>query len=346
MKQMKQIYTGLLAVLLGGGMLLRPVWAEESEPIPDMTDPTADTLFIELDLTEGDPLEVLKQKVIENRAAEGLLDLETVSIPESQITVDHFDPANILREVNVCIDLASAEEGNELEIGYSFTEKVMVDLKTSTAPQLLLTSDRLTLTVNDEFDPMSCIAWLADDKTAMPVVTLDSNLDLEHPGVYHVDYSVRDSEGNKTSARLLVEVRKKSLTGFQTVSLEDAHIADDGSIEAMFAAINAIRQANGIAPFAMADMAGLSAAAVRAQEASYYLSHSRPDGSSYITALDEAGVAYCHYPHEVLVAYGNSVETNLNWWMNSPGHSSKLMNPGMDIIAIGHYGGVWVGMIY
>ena len=147
----------------------------------------------------------------------------------------------------------------------------------------------------------------------------------------------------QTSDSLIVQTLRDNNIRFSHNNSVTLLLSGQEKFDDMF---NAIRQANGIAPFALADTAGLSAAAVRAQDASYYLSHSRPDGSSYITALDEAGVAYCHYPHEVLVAYGDLIETNLGWWMNSPGHSAKLMNPGMDIIAIGHYGGVWVGMIY
>lgn len=79
-----------------------------------------------------------------------------------------------------------------------------------------------------------------------------------------------------------------------------------------------------------------SAAQVRAQEIASGFSHTRPDGSGFQTALDDAGVTYRGYGENI--AYGqNSPQAVMNQWMNSSGHRANILNPDFTEIGVGHY---------
>ena len=83
-----------------------------------------------------------------------------------------------------------------------------------------------------------------------------------------------------------------------------------------------------------------SAADVRAMEIKTLFSHTRPDGRSCFTALDEVGYSY-HKAGEN-IAYGQrSAGEVMNAWMNSEGHRANILGD-YDYIGIGVYekGGV------
>ena len=83
-----------------------------------------------------------------------------------------------------------------------------------------------------------------------------------------------------------------------------------------------------------------SAANIRAVEIKSLFSHTRPDGSSCFTALDEVGYSYRKAGENI--AYGQrSAEEVMNAWMNSEGHRANILGD-YDYIGIGVYekGGV------
>lgn len=83
--------------------------------------------------------------------------------------------------------------------------------------------------------------------------------------------------------------------------------------------------------------AGITAAAnVRAREIKVQFSHTRPNGSSYASALSEQGVAYRMSGENI--AYGQTdPETVMNGWMNSSGHRANILNAGFQKIGVGVY---------
>ena len=83
-----------------------------------------------------------------------------------------------------------------------------------------------------------------------------------------------------------------------------------------------------------------SAANTRAIEIKSLFSHTRPDGRSCFTALDEVGYSYRKAGENI--AYGQrSAEEVMNAWMNSEGHRANILGD-YDYIGIGVYekGGV------
>lgn len=79
-----------------------------------------------------------------------------------------------------------------------------------------------------------------------------------------------------------------------------------------------------------------AAAQVRAREIVTSFSHTRPNGSSFATALKEQGVSYRRAGENI--AWGQRTpEEVVTAWMNSPGHRANILNPSFKAIGIGYY---------
>jgi uncharacterized protein YkwD len=80
-----------------------------------------------------------------------------------------------------------------------------------------------------------------------------------------------------------------------------------------------------------------SVANVRVKELLTSYSHTRPDGSSYDTALDEAGLEWWHCAENIAsgVPGMTTVKEAFDAWMNSEGHRANILNPKMKYMAIG-----------
>ena len=298
--------------------------------------------LFKINTTDVDPLSSLKEQIIEQRAEEGLLDLTSIDMDKSLISVEKFsNDQHGFEIVNASIQLASNND-DTTPLGYSFTEPVLVSLEQSVAPELILTSESVNVKLNDAFDPMAYVAYL-NDNTQLPTIEVDNPVDTTTPGYYEVTYTAKNMSGKSTIRKMNVHVIEP-LSGPRLISLEECHIADDGSIEAMFEAINAVRTANGLDPYEYGDTLMQKAAAIRAEEASSFIGHYRPDGSYYPSVFTQLGINVSAL--EILVAYGDSVQTNLNWWLNEPRHCAIVLSPNFTHIVLGHYGSVWSGEAY
>lgn len=79
-----------------------------------------------------------------------------------------------------------------------------------------------------------------------------------------------------------------------------------------------------------------AAAAVRAKEIKSSFSHTRPDGSSFSTALREQGVSYRGSGENI--AWGQkTADEVMKGWMNSPGHRANILNKSFTSIGVGCY---------
>lgn len=99
--------------------------------------------------------------------------------------------------------------------------------------------------------------------------------------------------------------------------------------------VNEERAKAGLSPLTVKrDVA--AAAQTRAREIQTNFSHTRPDGSSFSTALTEAGVSYRLSGENI--AYGQrDANQVMRDWMNSSGHRANILNPGFTSIGVGHY---------
>ena len=109
----------------------------------------------------------------------------------------------------------------------------------------------------------------------------------------------------------------------------------DASIQRVVDLVNEARASAGLSPVTL--QADISAAAqVRAQEIVKTFSHTRPDGTSCFTALQQAGVTYLNAGENI--AYGQlTAEEVMNGWMNSSGHRANILSTKFHKIGVGHY---------
>lgn len=83
------------------------------------------------------------------------------------------------------------------------------------------------------------------------------------------------------------------------------------------------------------------AAQVRAAELPALFDHTRPDGSSCFTALDEAGVRYWTAGENIAAGY-STPEQVVEGWMNSTGHRANILSSSFTTIGVGRKGRYWV----
>lgn len=77
-------------------------------------------------------------------------------------------------------------------------------------------------------------------------------------------------------------------------------------------------------------------AQIRAQEIVQSFAHTRPNGTSCFTVLDEGGIAYMTAGENIAAGYGTPTEV-MNGWMNSEGHRANILNGSFGQVGIGYY---------
>lgn len=79
-----------------------------------------------------------------------------------------------------------------------------------------------------------------------------------------------------------------------------------------------------------------AAALVRAKEIEISFSHTRPNGTSFSTALTQQGVSYKGSGENI--AWGQRTPQEvMTGWMNSDGHRANILNPRFTKIGVGYY---------
>lgn len=99
--------------------------------------------------------------------------------------------------------------------------------------------------------------------------------------------------------------------------------------------VNEERGKAGLAPL-VADGQVSQAAETRAREIEQVFSHTRPNGSSFSTALEELGISYRGSGENI--AYGQKTPQEvMNGWMNSAGHRANILNGDFTTIGVGYH---------
>lgn len=110
---------------------------------------------------------------------------------------------------------------------------------------------------------------------------------------------------------------------------------DNSFASQVIALVNQERAKEGLSALTY-DESIAKAALVRAKETETSFSHTRPNGTSFSTALTEAGVTYRGAGENI--AYGQQTpEEVMNAWMNSAGHRANIMNKNFTKIGVGFY---------
>ncbi len=116
---------------------------------------------------------------------------------------------------------------------------------------------------------------------------------------------------------------------------EDSEQSVHAYVKRIVELVNEERAKAGLNPLTLkADVT--EAAQVRAVECETSFSHTRPNGTSFVTALKEAGVSYRGAGENI--AWGQKTpEQVMEAWMNSSGHRANIMNAKYTSIGVGYY---------
>ena len=99
---------------------------------------------------------------------------------------------------------------------------------------------------------------------------------------------------------------------------------------------NSIRMGNGLQP--LSTFNALQAACdVRAQELVALFSHTRPNGTDCLTALQEQGISYLTAGENIAAGQRDAGEV-INAWWNSPGHQANMLSD-YNHMGVGYYYG-------
>ncbi len=118
-------------------------------------------------------------------------------------------------------------------------------------------------------------------------------------------------------------------------SLPDTDTENADFVRQVVDLVNRERAKAGLSPVT-ADTSIQAAAQVRAREIEKSFSHTRPNGSSFSTALTQQGVTYRGSGENI--AWGQKTpEQVMNGWMNSEGHRANILNKNFTKIGVGYH---------
>ena len=173
---------------------------------------SADIPVFEISTNEADPIEKLKEAVIENRAEKDeTIDLEEVDLSRSYIDIDGLNTSKTgIQAVKVKVNLSmrqSEDVYSQTSIGYSFIQDAVVKVTVNTAPKISLKSTAITVNNGDRFNPESFLAYANDSSGNLPALKITSDVDMNQDGEYTVVYTAVDQTGNSSTATLSVTVK-------------------------------------------------------------------------------------------------------------------------------------------
>lgn len=333
----------------------------------------------EVEIAKNPNFEELKMEILENdikyvaHPNKLVQDVSLSEVVASEIDYASYDVQQLELEVQRFAD--SKTEKSKIDTVNGIVNFKFVD---TTAPEITITKDSVTIIEGDAFDAKEFLTEVSDNGFNKVEVEIEDNVDNEEVGKYEVVYTATDASKNTTSETLTVivkedpevkaakeakkaeEARKvqaaKAATLQQTQPAQPSQQsqpvqqvaptpAASNSVGGALSIINGHRANAGLAPLSIGGPQEQTAAAIRAAEASSYVSHVRPDGRHYRTAFSDQGVSHSN-PLEILTYSGSNAAGKVAWWMSSSAHRAILLSPSSTHIALGVSGSMWAGIVY
>lgn len=298
--------------------------------------------------------DILKSEVKYIALPEQLL----IDVSRSEVLLENIDYTSFNEQLVAVTVNVYTDSKEHKQIVDQVKSNVKVKFTDTIAPTIELEE---TTVKQEEGNRFAAIEYLKDvtDNSFTPVdIAMDNNVDSTRPGEYRVIYTASDQSGNESSETLNVTITEKPKPVVQvqqrsqaraaaprTVNRVQPRAASGNLVADTLSIINQYRAGLGYGPLQLASGPVQQAAAVRAAEASSYVSHTRPDGRGFKSAITDQGVNVGGV-REVLVYSGSSPADKVAWWMGSGMHRSIIMNPNAKYIAIGIAGSMYAGLVY
>ncbi len=279
-----------------------------------------------------------------------------IDLALSEIVVKNINYASEeTQEVEVEI-IRYASSKNEKQAVDTISGTAMIQFADTTAPVIILTESDVELEEGSDFNAKDYVKSIEDNSFDSVNLDIDHDVDTDEPGEYEVVYTVTDKSGNTSSETLrviVVELEEEEEEEVVAVAPAKRAAYTPPSVSAStgstvydtLSIINGYRASAGLAPLQIAGGAEQQAIAIRAAEASSFVSHTRPDGRSYETAFTDAGIHHS-VVLEILTYSGSSPADKVAWWMSSGSHSAILMRSDITHIAIGIHNGMYAAIVY
>ena len=132
-----------------------------------------------------------------------------------------------------------------------------------------------------------------------------------------------------------VQTTTEATTSDNSTNISNQNISAE--TQEMLGYVNAVRAQYGLNPLFGLEILD-SCSQIRANEISsnYNPDHSRPDGSSFSTVIDETGIYWYHVAENIACGTNcmTTVQEAFNAWMNSDGHRANILNPKLKYMAV------------
>lgn len=140
-----------------------------------------------------------------------------------------------------------------------------------------------------------------------------------------------------TAASMLLTPLNVSAVSYSLPQTEFTTVTaiDNVNAERVAALVNKVRRDNGLSELKIFPLLS-EAASVRARELSVSFAHTRPDGTRFLTVLDDYGIPWGSIAENA--AFGQPTpESAITSWLNSENHRKNLLNPNFNYIGVGAY---------
>ena len=244
---------------------------------------------------------------------------------------------------------------------YSITNFVKKDIENEKTLEIIIedkekpiitgASDK-EITVGDDINLQEGIK-ATDNIDGEVEVKIEGTVDNQKPGSYSVKVVASDKSGNIEEATFTVTVKEEPKVNTSTSSNAESKSSESNKnsgsstsaankggsakeyIQDILRLTNQYRKEKGIAALVL-DSKLSSAAQKRATELVSTPSHTRPNGTSCFTVLDEYGIDSWSCGENI--AYGQANGTAAaQWWRNSSGHYKNMTSTEFNKIGIGAY---------
>lgn len=160
----------------------------------------------------------------------------------------------------------------------------------------------------------------------------------------HPSKSTANTNGfqNNTSSTSTAPSSTNPSTSASTPTTSEPSSTDQSDYKAQVVKLcNDARQQAGVSALLNQNSKLQQAADIRTTEIKQSFSHTRPNGTTAYTVLDEVGLSYTTWGENI--AYGQKTPQEVvNAWMNSPGHRANILNANFKEIAVGMKDYYWV----
>ena len=106
-------------------------------------------------------------------------------------------------------------------------------------------------------------------------------------------------------------------------------------IDGVVSLVNIERQKFGLSKLSAGYGALNAAAGIRAEELPRHFSHTRPNGTSWLSALSENGIYFASAGENIAAGYSTPAAV-VTGWMNSPGHRANILNGNFNYLGVGY----------